>query len=307
MGITEPQAPARTDLTGLAQLVTACACVAGPVVATKAMLDSAPALPVLLIQIVASTLVMTIIAMQWGRLPKPGDWRLGLPGLAQPGLSYLLFYLGLKLVPASIEGLLVALESGIVALLAWPLLGERPTWRVIVAAFMGMAGVALLGGALSPVASVSPLGVALIVAGVVFAALDTIGSRYLMTSADPLTMTVAAHWFGLVLVATSTAATGPYDWALLLAPTTLAAIAVAGIVVHGAALFLFNSALHHLPAAIAAALFPLISLLTALGGVLLLGERLTMVQVGGGALVIGSAALVVWCIDRRTGQAPGPI
>ncbi len=306
MGLAQQRAESPANLAGLAPLVIACACIAGPVVATKAVLDTAPALPVLLIQITASTLVMTIIASQKGRLPRLRDWRLGLPGLLQPGLSYLLFYLGLKLVPASVEGLLVALESGVVALLAWPLLGERPTWRVIVAAIIGVAGVALLGGAISPVAAVSPLGVALILLGVVFAALDTIGSRYLMASADPLTMTVAGHWFGLVLVAASTAATGPYNWAPLLAPATLGQIAVAGIVVHGVALFLFNSALHHLPASFAAALFPLISLMTVLGGVLFLGEQLTIVQLSGGALVIGSAVLVVWCIERRESKAFDP-
>lgn len=306
MGVAQQPTDSRADLAGLAPLVMACACIAGPVVATKAVLDSAPAMPVLLIQIIASTLAMTVVGAAKGRLPRRGDWRLGLPGLVQPGLSYLLFYLGLKLVPASVEGLLVALESGMVALLAWPLLGERPTWRVIAAAIIGMAGVALLGGIVSPVAAVSPLGIGLILLGVGFAALDTIGSRYLMATADPLTMTVAGHWFGLVFVAASTAATGPYHWAPLLAPATLVPIAVAGIVVHGVALFLFNSALHHLPASFAAALFPLISLLTALGGVLLLGEQLTVVQMSGGALVIGSAVLVVWCIERRESKAFDP-
>lgn len=297
---------AQSDLAGLLPLIVACACVAGPTVATKVVLEAAPVLPVLLIQIIASTIVLTSVGWRLRRLPRVGDWRLGLPGLFQPGLSYLLFYLGLQLVPASVEGLLVALEAGIVALLAWPLLGERPTWRVATAALIGMVGVALLGGALSPVEAVSPLGIGLILLGVCFAALDTIGSRYLMSSADPLAMTIAGHWFGFVLIVVSTAATGPYDWAPLLAPPTLAAIAVAGIVVHGIALFLFNSALHHLPASFAAALFPLISLLTALGGVLLLGERLDLVQIAGGALVIGSALLVVWCIERRETKAFEP-
>lgn len=297
---------ARSDLAGLLPLIVACACVAGPTVATKAVLETAPALPVLLIQIIASTLTLTAVGGRLRRLPRLADWRLGLPGLLQPGLSYLLFYLGLQLVPASVEGLLVALEAGIVALLAWPLLGERPTWRVATAALVGMVGVALLGGAVSPVAAVSPLGIGLILLGVCLAALDTIGSRYLMNSADPLTMTIAGHWFGLIFVAISTLATGPYDWAPLLVPSMLVAIAIAGIIVHGVALFLFNSALHHLPASFAAALFPLISLLTALGGVVLLGERLDLVQIAGGALVIGSALLVVWCIERRETKAFEP-
>ncbi|MGL4314748.1 MAG: DMT family transporter [Sphingomonas sp.] len=301
--MTDDAGRAQSGLAGLFPLLAACACVAGPTVATKAMLDSAPALPVLLLQIVASTIVVTGIGWRMRRLPKLADWRLGLPGLVQPGLAYLLFYLGLQLVPASVEGLLVALEAGIVALLAWPLLGERPTWRVILAAIIGMAGVAMLGGAVAPVAAVSAWGVGLIVLGVVFAALDTIGSRYLMASADPLVMTIAGHWFGLVFVAASTFATGPYPWAPLLSAGPLAAIALAGIVIHGGALFLFNSALHHLPAAFAAALFPLISVMTALGGVLVLGERLSIVQIIGGALVIGSALLVVWCIERRESTA----
>jgi drug/metabolite transporter (DMT)-like permease len=71
-------------------------------------------------------------------------------------------------------------------------------------------------------------------------------------------------------------------------------VVVSGILLHGLATILFNAALSKTPAAQAAALFPSISVFTALGGYAFFGDRLTVIQFFGGAMVIASALLIAW-------------
>lgn len=284
-------------------MALACLCVAAPIVATKPILDTAPVLPTLLIQVAASTIVLAMIGWRTGRLPHGAEWRYGWPGLLQPALTYIMIYCGLQLIPASVEGLLAASEAALVAILAWPLIGERPTVRVVAAIIVGTLGVVMITGSAIGNDMVPVAGVLWVLGGIIFAALDTVYSRRLVVATHPLTMAIAGHCLALLLIAVMMPLLGDQDWRSLLAPTPLAVIAVSGIFLHGAATVLFNHALTSLPAAFAAALFPLISLLTALGGLLFLGEALAPMQALGGLLVIGSALLVVWCIERRESRA----
>jgi len=284
-------------------MALACLCVAAPIVATKQILDTAPVLPTLLIQIAASTIVLWLIGWRTGRLPGRAAWRYGWPGLLQPALAYILIFQGLELIPASVEGLLAASEAALVAMLAWPLIGERPTVRVIASIIVGTTGVLLITGSSIGNNAVPLSGVFWVLGGIALAALDTVYSRRLVVHTHPLTMTIAGHCMALTLVALVIPFLGAQNWQPLLPPPALTTIAISGIVLHGAATVLFNHALTSLPAAFAAALFPLISLLTALGGLVFLGETLSVAQAAGGALVIGSALLVVWCIERRESRA----
>lgn len=256
------------------------------------MLGDAPALPIVLVQVVASLAVIAPIAAIRRRLPRLSrDWRLGLPGLLQPGVSYALVFAGLALIPAGVAGLLFATEAGLVALAAWPLLGERPRPVVGLSIAASSAGVALLAGAGSGAAMIAPLGIVLVLAGILCAALDTVASRALMTTADPLTMAVATHVAALIAIAVLLAFSAPLDWRWLRAPALVARVAVAGVLLHGLATVLFNVALQRITAAAAASTFPLISLLTAIGGVTVLGERLSTGQWLGGGVILAAMLL----------------
>lgn len=279
--------------------VGACLCVAGPIVTTKSLLEQAPVMPTLFIQVLTSTIALTLVAWTRGAMPRGREWRFGLPGLFQPGLTYILVFFGLQRIPVSLEGLLTASEAAIVAILAWPLIGERPTVRVVIAIVLSSAGIVMMTCAAAGTGMPAVGGFARVLAGVSLAALDTVLSRHFVVETSSLPMTAAVLWVGLCVVAVSLAIIGPYDFSFFRDPSTLIGVALSGIVLHGIALLLFNEALATLPATIVAALFPLISLLTAIGGVLFLGESLALLQWFGGGLIVVSSLIVVWCIDRR--------
>ena len=271
-------------------MVGSCGCVAAGTLMTKHLVDTLPALPVVFLQVLASTALTWGIAIARGSSPSPRQLlTLGFPGVLQPGLAYILGFAALAITPVSVAGLLWASESTAVLLLAWPLIGERPKGKTLLAAGAGAVGVTVVGGA-APLASAPPLlGVLMILGGVCAAALDTVFSRRLALSADTITMTAAGQMAGLVTVAASAPLWPWHELAPVAAPGALATICVSGVLVHGVATLLFNYGLGGISAGTTAMLLPLISLLTAAGGVIWLGDTVSAAQLLGAALIIGSA------------------
>lgn len=275
---------------GVPGVLAGCACVATAVLVSKPIVEHLPVLPVVLLQIVASILVTWPMAFLLRLAPSAQSVvAIGWPGLLQPGLAYMLTFAGLAITPASVEGLLFAFEAALVALFAWPLLGERPSRRTVAVLAIGTVGVLFVSGADSPGAAPPVLGVLLILAGVAAAALDTVASRHLAVSVAPLTLTAGTQVAGLAAVAASAPFWKTGDLATVLSSSAALPIFVSGVLVHGIAPWMFNASLKTLTAGAAAALFPLISLLTVLGGVVFLAETLSALQVVGGVLVVASA------------------
>ena len=215
---------------------------------------------------------------------------IGWPGVLQPGLTYTLTFAGLAITSVSVEGLLFAFEAALVSLLAWPLLGETPSRRTVAIIAVGTIGVLLVSRA-APTAMAPPLlGVILILAGVAGAALDTVASRHLAMSAEPLTLTAAMQVAGLATVAASAPFWDNGDLEKIVSAGAWWSIALSGILIHGFAPWLFNASLRTLRASEVAAILPLTSLITVAGGVLWLGESLSAQQLVGGVLVFVSAA-----------------
>lgn len=272
-----------------------CACFAAGTLITKNLLEHVSALPLVLLQLLASSVTIWSLAMITGRLPPVRQAvRLALPGILQPGLAYVLIYLGLKTTPVAIEGFLLALETALVVVLAWPLLGERPSRATIIATIVATFGVVLISGAGRTGASLPPAwpGILLILSGVVCASLDTVVSRSLAMDADPLAMTAASHVAGLLLVAATIPIWPTNSLEHIGELASIAEIIISGLLMHGLATVLFNWALRSVQAGLAATLFPAVALLTTTGGVLLFGDELTMWQLAGGALILCSAGAV---------------
>ncbi|TNC11578.1 EamA family transporter [Methylobacterium terricola] len=59
------------------------------------------------------------------------------------GLNFGLAFVGLAGAPASVTGIANQLWSPFALILAWPLLGERPSWHVVVGVLIAFAGVTL--------------------------------------------------------------------------------------------------------------------------------------------------------------------
>lgn len=280
---------------GAMAILAACACVSIANIISKDLLVPASVLPMVFVQVMASVIVVGIAAVATGRVPPRRDVvKLALPGILQPGLTYVFAFVGLSLVPVSVAGLLYASETAIVAVFAWVLLRERLTQSTLLSLGLGGIGVACLTGAGTSEAAFSTLAVLLILAGISCAALDTIVARYLVRQSDPLTMTATSLPMAALVVALAMLVTGDQSWAFLNEPSTLAGLVISGLILHGLATILFNYALARLEANEAAALFPTISLMMALGGVGLLGERLSLVQIMGGAAILSSSVIALW-------------
>ncbi len=279
---------------GILTVLAACLCVSVGWVSTKFLLAAVRPLPAAFIQLAASTVVVVGAAAAAGRLPRGRSAVImALPGLLQPGLENILAFLGLALAPVSVEGILFALEAVLVAVLAWPFLGERPSRGTMLSIGLGIAGVIILSADDTSDIAVPILGVVLILVGVLAAALDTVISRALAIDGDPLALTAVAHLAGLATIAAAIAVAAPQPWAILTDPGAMTALILTGILLNGAAAFLFNTALTRTSAAEVAALFPAISVFNTLGGYIFLGERLALVQLLGALLVIISVLLVV--------------
>ncbi len=275
-------------------IVAGCVAMSCGNLTTKLLLPRVPALQMAFLQLLFGAAAVWLAAAVLGRMPRRDGLKLALPGLLQPGLVYVFSFLGLAMSPVSLQGFLFAFEAVIVAALAWPLLGERVTRGVVAASLVGTAGVLLLSTSHWQGVGPSPAGALLLLAAVICAALDTIVCRALAIASDPLTMTAAAVAAGLAAVTPLVLLTGPHRWAFLGDWRTMAGVAVAGVLLVGVGPVLLNSALSRISASRAAAMFPLTSVLTAIGGAAFLGERLGRGQVAGGALIVFAALALAY-------------
>src|SRR4029077_1645508 len=119
----------------------------------------------------------------------------------QPGLAYGLSTIGLAQVPATLEAMIFAIETPLILLLAWPLLGERPTRLLAALGLVAFAGVIILTWRAE--IDVSPkygFGVLLIVLGAVSAALYVIAIRRMSADVGVLGLTRASQTIGWLAV-----------------------------------------------------------------------------------------------------------
>jgi len=182
-------------------------------------------------------------------------------------------------------------------ILARIFLGERTRRRVVLATVIALAGVILvvrpgfLFGELAPIAGapatppVDPIGIGLALASALLSAGAYVSVRALRRTDEPL---VVVFWFALVAA--------PASLPMVLAdprlPTPYEALLLLGIglAVQGAQM-LMTRALHREPAGRVAAIGYMQVVYASLFGVLVFGETLTALSVGGAALIVGGALL----------------
>lgn len=286
---------------GVASIVVACLSIAVANVTTKSFLAELPVFPIIFVQLVTSTVVVWVLAVTLGQIPRGRlGIKLGLIGILHPGMTYVFSFLGLATTQVSVQGFLFSSESAMVAVLAFLLLREKISITAALSIAFGIVGVVLLSTPTFEVI-VPSVGICLILLGVSCSALDTIVCRVFVAQADPLSMTAACHVTALAVAAVAVYATGPYSWAFVGDFSTLAIIAGSGVLLHGVAVFFMNLGLVTLTASHAALLFPLITVFSTLGGYIFLGEELSLVQLIGGLLLIGSA-LTIALFEYRGSQ-----
>ena len=170
-------------------------------VLTKAVLSHVEPLSVLSGQLTCSVIGLWAFSRARGSEIRLDDWRVGLPGLLQPGLAFGMSTFGLALVPASLEAMIFAIETPLILLLAWPMLGERPNRSIAVLGLVSFVGVIVLTWR-PEVGSTSGHGFAvlLIVSGASFAALYSIAIRWMSVDVDALRLTRASQTVGWLAV-----------------------------------------------------------------------------------------------------------
>jgi probable blue pigment (indigoidine) exporter len=245
-----------------------------------------------------------LLLLALGRELPRGVWigRAALLGMLNIGLFFALLFLAAERLPGGVAATVGAVQPLLVALLAWPLLGERADRVRIGAAITGAGGVALLvlkaGAHLDTVGLLAALGATLSM---------TFGTLLTKRWGRPGGLLAFTSWqliAGAAVLAPATALVeGP--------PPALSASNVAGfayltLVGTAGAYALWFWGLSRMAAA-AAAMLPLLSPVVALVvGVAFDGEAMTAAQVAGALLVLGAVlASVSQPPAGRTAAAPG--
>lgn len=259
-------------------------------VLTKAVLSHAEPLDVLSGQLTASVIGLWTISLASRSEIRLDDWRVGLPGVLQPGLAYGLSTVALAQVPASLEAMIFTIETPLILLLAWAMLGERPTRLLMALALVAFAGVIILSWRDEiDVAAGHGFAVIQIVLGAGFAALYSVVIRRMSSDVDALRLTRASQTVGWLAVIVF--------WWMMREPQIShldvidgAMIAGSGLLLNAIPFFLYGLVLERASAAFAALLLPLVPLMTAAIAFSLLGETLSLLQWIGALLVLCSAA-----------------
>jgi len=209
-------------------------------------------------------------------------WRSAVLGNLNVGAFFLLVYVAAQLLPSSVAASVMALSPLTMAGFAWLLVAERPTGRVLAGAVAGIVGVFLLVGGAS--GRISAAGVTASAAALL---LSSAGAVLARRWSDGTPLLAVTAWQLLVGGTVLTIAAGLVEGA----PPALDAPALAGFVFTS----LVATAIAYLCwfgglARLRAATVGVVGLLNPVTGVLLgaavLGERLTVAQVGGIALVL---------------------
>jgi len=291
-------------LGALAAIIAAAIAVAAGLLVSKQAVETLPALPVVFVQVLASAIFSWVMAAILGSTPRGRVWRCAWPGVLQPGLAYMLTFAGLALIPVSLSGLLLASETVMVVLLAWPLLGERPSGLTLASAAVATLGVVLVTQAPGETGGSSLAGILLTLAGVAAAALDTVATRRFAQTADPVALSVAVQTVAVATVALSAPWWPRAELPRLASFDVLVPLILSGILIHAVATVLFIHGLQQVTAGVAATVFPLISLLTAVGGLAFFDEPVSLAQAAGGVLILAAAFATAWCVSRNPPAAP---
>lgn len=99
-------------------------------------------------------------------------WKSALLGILNVGAFFVLVYVSAQLLPSSVAAPMMAASAGVMMLLAWPLLAQKPRALPLAGAAIGVAGVCII--ALADTGRVSPYGVIAAVAAMLMSSIGYI-------------------------------------------------------------------------------------------------------------------------------------
>lgn len=239
-----------------------------------------------------------------GSIPRPADgreWGI-VTGLAVTGifLYALCFFYGLRYIPAGRGALVVALNPVVVALAAWFIGQERMTPVKLAGIAIALAGCLMVIGDGDPLALLHGavgIGEWLIVGCVLCWTAYTFIGRSATQTLSPLAATLAASLIGALLLGIAALVQGGItvtDWSWRVWASVLF-LAVCGTAL---GFTWFADGVRLMGAAGASAFINLVPVFAVLQAAVLLGERLALAVLAGGALVIAG----VWLTTRTPSE-----
>ena len=235
------------------------------------------------------------------KLTRREHGRLFLAALFQPGLYFLCETVGLQYTSASKASLIVATIPVAVLALSAIFLKERFNWIVVLGIGLSLGGVAMLifGDPYVSWSFGGPMAGDLLMFGAVMAmAIYTVLLKNLASTRPAVDITGLQIVYGALLFAPAFFWQLPnVDWSGISARSLLALVALTLFATIGAFLF-FNFALSKIPATRTAIFLNCVPVVTAIGAWLALGERLTLIQIAGGVVVLISVYLTNFLGDK---------
>ncbi len=230
------------------------------------------------------------------RLPEGIWWaRAFLLGALNISVFLSLLFVAAYRLPGGVAATVLSVQPLIVIFVASMLLGTPIRSLAVLAAVAGVAGVGLL--VLTPGAVLDPLGVAAGLAGALSMAFGTVLSRKWQPPVSPLAFTAWQLTAGGLLLVPVVLAFEPS--VPMPTPSNLLALVWLGLI--GAALtyVLWFRGIARLPSPVVSSLLFLSPLTAVVLGWLFLGQSLTVLQMAGFVLVIGS----IWLVQRAEHSA----
>ena len=268
--------------------------IAGRVIAQEL---SAPLAVAALRFVLSGLAVGGFMLLSEGRLPVPQSsrdwgliWALGFFGIFLYGLC---FFFGLQRIPAGRGALVVALNPAVIVITAWLIGKERMTPRKAVGSLIALAGCLTVIGNGDPLAlfqGTVGLGEWLIVGCVLSWTAYTFIGWQATGRFSPLATTFYASLSGAILLGLAALLQGDIDpaawsWRVW---SGMGFLAIFGTAI---AYTWFTDAVHRLGAGHASIFINLVPVFAVLQAALLLGERLGLAVLAGGALVIAGVWL----------------
>ena len=244
---------------------------------------------------------MALLALVRGARPGGPSPVLLLLGVLEPGLTYLLFDLGVERTAASHAALLLALDAPATLVLAVAFLSERVDLPLAASLALGVGGTVLVTWHADG-AEASLTGDILVIGSTLTGAAFGVLARHAAPNRDPVVVT-AVQMLGALFVAVPVFVVSFARGAssIRAADGAHLALAVAVGLLGGVIPFLlFNRAIARVPATRAGLVLVLVPVVGAGASVLLLTERISGVAVSGGVLAVAGAALAALRTERRS-------
>jgi drug/metabolite transporter (DMT)-like permease len=294
-------APTARRYAGTGLLMLACVSWGLSTALTKIALDQLTPVDLFGIEIVVSAVPLVLLALARGARPGRPNPAVLLLGVLEPGLTYLLFDLGVRRTAASHAALLLALDAPVTLVLAVAFLRERVDLWLLASLAAGVGGSVLVTWRADGAGS-SLTGDVLVIGSAVTAAAFAVLARHVAPTRDPVVVTavqmlgalaVAMPIFG-ISAARGGSRIGDADAAHLILATMVGLLG--GVI----PFLLFNRAIAQLTASRASLIGVLVPVIGAGASVVLVGERITRLAALGGVLAVAGAALAT----RREDDSP---